>query len=54
MDEIQSIIVILFLLAVNWLQWTDRKKLRQERDIYRAKTQVTHNEIVLFGKRGKA
>lgn len=54
MQESQFIMMSLFLLLINYLQWVDRKKLRQERDSYRSGNSVKHTEIVLFGKRGKA
>ena len=44
----ESLFIILFLLTANWLQWADRKKLRQERDIYRGKCDVKLTQTVLF------
>ena len=46
--KMESLFIILFLLTANWLQWIDRKKLRQERDIYRGKCDVKHTQTVLF------
>ena len=41
-------LITLVLALINWLQWVDRKRLRQERDIYRGKCDVKHTQTVLF------
>ena len=49
--EMGLTILAIMLLLFNWLQIADRKKLRQERDIYKLKCNVTHTEVFLFERK---
>lgn len=50
----ESLFIILILLAVIWFLAASNAKLRSEISILRSGNQVKHTKIVLFGKGAKA
>lgn len=54
MQESQFIVTVLILIALNYLQWIDRKKQQSIIRNFKSGNQVTHTEVFLFGKGRKA